>query len=248
MKTNKSLLGIFVMLIIMISCKKDDDHSFDEIEETTNNIVGSLWINSSNVFTELDLKDNQQSNTFTTLSSFRCTEFDGTFICTQGEYTGTKTVLRKGTFNGELKWSKDYVSTSEKYYQLKTTELYENTVFVSYSIVNSTTYESTNHLEALNLDDGVVKWSIDLFHQAQKMTSHGDQLIAELSIGSSTTELLSINKNNGHIDHSIPFTDRISKFIGGASSVLIMTWNNSIISLDAELNVNWTFNTGNPIF
>ena len=81
MKTNKSLLGILIVLIVSISCKKDDDNSFDEIVEPTNNIVGSLWINNSNVFTELDLKDNQQINTFTTLSSFHCNEFELLIFC-----------------------------------------------------------------------------------------------------------------------------------------------------------------------
>tara|TARA_R110001583_G_scaffold65184_1_gene188459 strand:- start:185 stop:1372 length:1188 start_codon:yes stop_codon:yes gene_type:complete len=246
MKTNKSLLGILIVLIVSISCKKDDDNSFDEIVEPTNNIVGSLWINNSNVFTELDLKDNQQINTFTTLSSFHCNEFNGTFICTQGEYTGTKTVQRKGSFNGDLMWSKDYVKDSERYFQINATAIHQNSILLSYRIVNATTYTSTYHLEALELDNGDVIWSIELGNEVKKFTPYKNKIITELSVGSSTVELLSINPDNGHIDTRIPFTDRISKLIGGASSILIMTWSNSIVSMDAELNVNWTFNTGSP--
>jgi len=102
MKINKTLLGIIAILLISTSCKKNDDNGFDEIMEPTNNIVGSLWMNSGNVFTELDLKDTQEINSLTTLDSFRCTEFDGTFICTQGGHSETKTLQRKGTFNGGL--------------------------------------------------------------------------------------------------------------------------------------------------
>ena len=246
MKCNKMIFGILAVLLGISSCKKYDDNSFEEILDPINSIVGSFWMNSGNAFTELDLNDNQQNNAFTTLDSFRCSEFEGTFICMQGEHSGTKTLMRKGTFNGELLWPKEYVSDTEKYFLLNTTEIQQNTVFISYKIINSTSFNSTYHLEALNLDTGSVKWSIELVDNVQRITSLEDQIIAELSIVSSTTELLSIHIDDGHIDHRIPCTDRIGNLIGGSSSIFVMTWNNRIISMDHQLNFNWTFDTDSP--
>ena len=228
------------------SCKKDDDPSFEQITEPANDIIGSFWVNNENDFTELDLKDNQEINAFTTLNSFRCTEFDGIFICTQGEHSGTKTVLRKGTFNGELQWSKEYISNSDYYHQINTTEVHQNTVYIGYQVVNTTSYRSTFHIDALNLSTGDVRWSIELVNGVKRLSSLEGQLIAELSIGSSTTELLSINSNDGHIDHRIPFTDRIGKLIDGDSSLFVMTWNKRVLSMDNQLNINWTFDTEAP--
>jgi len=246
MKINKTLLGICTILLISTSCKKDDDNSFEEIMKPIDNIVGSLWMNSGNTFTELDLKDNQEINSLTTLDSFRCTEFDGTFICTQGGSSETKTLMRKGAFNGELMWSKEYAKDPEKYFRLNVTEVHQNTVLLGYSIINSTTYSSTNHLEALDLDTGNVKWSIELINQVKRISAYKDQIIAELSVGSSTKELLGINTATGDIDHRIPFTDRIGQLIGGTSSIFVMTWDNSVVSLDENLNENWSFSTESP--
>lgn len=235
--------ALLALIITISSCKKDDDSSFEQIIEPTNDIIGSLWVQNGNDFSELDLKDTQETNAFTTLDSFRCTEFDGIFICTQGDITETKTLLHKGTFNGELKWTKDYVSTSEKYYRLKTTEVYQNTVVVGYSIVNSTTYTSTYHLEALNLENGDVKWSIELGYDVKRLTSLAGKIIAELSVGSSTKELISIDSNDGSIENRKAFDERIGKLSGGISSIFVMTWNKKVISMDHQLNFNWTFET-----
>ncbi len=245
MKINKTLLGILAVLLISTSCKKDDDSSFEEITGPINEVVGSLWINSGNTFTELDLKDAQEINSLTTLNSFRCNEFDGIFICTEGGFLDTKRLMRKGTFNGELIWSKEYEST-ENYYRLNKTEIHQNTVLLSYMIINSTTSISTYHIESLDLDTGNVNWSIELADEVKRITTYKNQLIAELSIGSSTKELLSINITNGHIDHRIPFTDRIGQLISGTSSIFVMTWNNSVVSFDENLIENWSFSTESP--
>lgn len=245
MKFDK-IIYIAIISLLVINCKKDDDSSFEEILEPTNEIVGSLWMSSGNTFSELDLKTNQEINSFTTLDSFQCTEFDGTFICTQGRSTDTKTLLRKGTFNGELLWTKEYVTDSEKYFNLYTTEVHQNMVLVSYAIVNSTTFNSTYHLEALDLVTGELQWSIELINQVKRLAKYKNQVIAELSYGSSTTELLSINTSDGNIDSRIPFTDRIGKLVGGTASIFVMTWGNSVISFDENLNENWVFNTDNP--
>ncbi len=245
MKINKTLLGILAVLLISTSCKKDDDSSFEEITDPINEVVGSLWINSGNNFTELDLKDAQEINSLTTLNSFRCNEFDGIFICTEGGFLDTKRLMRKGTFNGELIWSKEYEST-ENYYRLNKTEIHQNTVLLSYMIINSTTSISTYHIESLDLDTGNVNWSIELADEVKRITTYKNQLIAELSIGSSTKELLSINITNGHIDHRIPFTDRIGQLISGTSSIFVMTWNNSVVSFDENLIENWSFSTESP--
>ncbi len=234
------------MFIVIASCKKDDDSNFEEIEAPVENIVGSLWISSSNLFTELDLKDNRQINSLTTLDSFNCNEFDGVFICTQGEHSGTKTVMRKGTFNGELMWSKDYVKDSNKFYEIGATLVYKSTVFVSYMTINTTTFNTTHYLDALNIETGEVYWTIELNNEVKRMTLYQDKIITELSLGSSTQEILSIDPVGGNIDKRIPFTDRVSKLVGGSSSIIIMTWSNNVVSMDADLNENWTFNTGSP--
>ncbi|MDO6519488.1 outer membrane protein assembly factor BamB family protein [Zobellia uliginosa] len=249
MKTFKSLLGILLVLIVMTSCNKDDDSNFEEIEEIedpVNDIVGSIWIRSDNLYTELDLKDYRQINSLTTLDSFHCNEFDGAFICTQGEYNGTKTLLRKGTFNGESMWSKDYVKDDDKYYEIGATWVYQSTVFIGYRAINTTTYHSTFYLDALDLETGDVYWTIELTDEVKKITSYQNKIVVELSLGSSTQEILSIDPGTGHIDKRIPFTDRISKLIGGSSSIIVMTWSNSVVSLDTDLNENWTFSTGSP--
>lgn len=253
MKTFKSLMGILLLLTVFTSCNKDDDTDFEEAEETVEeiedpgkDIAGSIWIRSDNLFTELDLKDNQQINSFTTLDSYHCNEFNGVFICTQGEDNGTKTLLGKDTFNGEPLWSKDYVKDDDKYYQIGATWVYQNAVFIGYRAINTTTYHSTFYLDALNRETGDVYWTIELTDEVRKITSFQDQIIVELSLGSSTQEILSINPSTGHIDKRIPFTDRISKLIGTSSSIIAMTWSDSVVSFDADLNVNWTFNTGSP--
>lgn len=246
MKLNKSILVISLLFITFLSCKKNDDNNFAEVLETSNDIIGSIWMSSGNSYTELDLKDNQEINAFTTLDSFECSEHEGSFICKQGRGSETKTLLNKGTFNGELLWSKDYVTDSEKYYQIHTTEVHLNTVIVSYSSVNSTTYHSTYYLEALDFVTGEIKWTIELTDNATALTKYKNQIIAKLSYGSATLELLSISTNTGNIDNRIPFTDRISKIIGGTSSIFVMTWSNSVVSFDENLNENWTFTTDNP--
>ena len=246
MKTFKPLLVMLLVLFVTLSCKKDDDSNFEDPEAPIENILGSLWISSSNLFTELDLKDNRQINSLTTLDSFKCNESDGVFICTQGEHSGTKTVLRKGTFNGELMWSKDYAKDSNKFYEIGATSVHKNTVLVSYRTVNSTTYNSNFYLDALNLETGDVRWTVELSNEVKRMTLYKNKIITELSLGSSTQEILSIDPVDGHIDKRIPFTDRVSKLVGGSSSIIIMTWSNNVVSMDADLNENWTFNTGSP--
>ncbi len=252
MKINKTLLGILAVLLIFTSCKKDDDSSFEEIMEPINEIVGSLWMSSGNTFTELDLKNTQEINALTTLDSFRCNEFDGIFICTEGGLSDTKRLMRKGTFNGELVWSKEYEKSTENYYRLNKTEIHQNTVLLSYNIIHTTTtppfniFNITYHIESLDLDTGNVNWSIELANEVKRITIYKNQLIAELSYGSSTKELLSINIANGHIDHRIPFTDRIGQLISGTSSIFVMTWNNSVVSFDENLNENWSFSTESP--
>ena len=246
MKPNKMALGIMVLTLTIMGCKKDDDSSFEDIVGPSNEIVGSLWLNSGNAFRELDLKDTQEINAFTTKDSYRCTEFNGVFICTEGDFSGTQKVMKKGTFNGELAWSKDYDKGAEQYYELSPGIVHKNNVVLSYKIVNTTTYNTTYYIESLNLDNGNMNWSIAVDNEVRNIKTYKDQVIAELSVGSSTIELLSIDGANGTIDNRIPFTDRIGKLMGGTSSIIAMTWNNEVISMDEQLNVNWTFETQGP--
>ena len=176
------LIGLF----ISCCCKKDDDSTFNLTTEPTNDIEGNLWVQSENNFTELNLKDSQETNSFTTLNSFQCTEFDGKFICSQGSHSETKTLMQKGSFNGELIWKKDYVANSEHYYTLNAIEVHQNTVFVGHSIIDKNTYASTYYLEALDLDTGSVNWNIEVENEIKRITSLEGQIITELSIGSST--------------------------------------------------------------
>lgn len=253
MKIFKSILGIFLLLSVFTNCKKNDDTDFVETEEITeetkdpvNDIAGSIWIRSDNLYTELDLNDNQQIDSFTTTAPFYCNESNGVFICTQGEYSGTKTLLRKGTINGEALWSKDYVEDGDKYFLIGATTVFQNTVLAGYRTIDTTTYSSIQYLEALNLETGDVLWTIELNNEVKKIIPYQDKIIVELSQGSSTQEILSIDPDNGNIDKRIPFSDRISKLVGTSSSIIAMTWSNSVVSLDADLNENWTFSTGSP--
>lgn len=243
MKFYKKTLMALLVFTALYSCKKDDDSTSDSIIEPTNDIEGSFWVHSETEFTELNLQDAQETNSFTTLDTFECTEFNGEFICSQGAHSETKTLIRKNSFNGQNIWIKDYAANSEHYYTLDTIEVHQNAVFIGYSRTNTSSYISTYHLEALHIDTGTIIWSIELANGIERVSSLEGQIITQLSVGSSTIELLSINANTGNIDHRLPFTERIEKLIQGTSSIFVMTWNNNVISMDNELNFNWTFET-----
>lgn len=246
MKFYKKILMALLVFTALYSCKKDDDSTSAPIIEPTNDIEGSFWVHSETEFTELNLQDAQETNSYTTLDTFECTEFDGVFICSQGAHSETKTLIRKNSFNGENVWTKDYAASTEHYYSLDAIEVHQSIVFISYSIIDKNTYASTYYLEALEMDTGNNIWRITLANGVRKMTSFEGQIILELAVGSSTVELLSINASTGNIDHRLPFTERIGRLKQGTSSIYVMTWNNNVISMDNELNFNWTFETDGP--
>ncbi len=246
MKFYKKTLTGLLIFTALFSCKKDDDSTSNFMQNATNAIEGSVWIQNETEFTELNIQDGLQTNSFTALGTFECIEFDDDFICYQGSHSETKTLIRKENFDGDNIWTKEYAATPELYYLLDTIEVYLNTVFIGYTIVDRNTYESTYYLEALDIDTSAIKWSLELTDNIKKTTSFEGQIILELAVGSSTVELLSINANTGSIDHRLPFTERIGRLKQGTSSIYVMTWNNNVISMDNELNFNWTFETDGP--
>ena len=237
--------GIITILFIMGSCAKDDDHP--QVFETPKiELDGSLWFNNNSDFTELDLKNGEETKSYTAAASYGCSIFNGIFICSEGEYSGTKTLSMKNDFDGSGIWTRDYISDAINYPELGPIAVDDNILFIGYTKINKTTYASTHHMDAVHKDTGDTAWTIDLPNEVKRLIAFNNRLIAELSVGSSTQELIVINSADGSITKRLPFTDRIGQLIAGSTSIFLMTWENEVISLDHNLSVNWTFTTGAP--
>lgn len=237
----KFLSLISIVLIFMNSCSKDDsaDLNPESIVQPIK-LDGNLILTGSDESINIDLSNGSLLQETAVSSTGNIKEYNGAYYDFQ-----SNTIKKTSDLEGTILWEKEYLNEIERSYRIEEAEsaFSETTLFVAYQILHNTTYQSQYFLEALDISDGNSLWkqevegfTVPYFYENRLITTTYPNANANVIIQYR-------NKQLGDIIAEQTIDERINEFIFDGDLIYAASWNNRVLTLDRELNIEWSFET-----
>lgn len=233
MKT-KAIILLFIAAV-MCSCKNDDD--IGPAIDTSPLAGATLSVSHSNTVT-IDLTT---GNTISAndLEFYTSVIYENSFVgILEDRIVRSNTTDLAGdqiwetTFTDDPDFNRSFIGTN--------LTIHNGTLYYTYRLINTTTFEAIHFLEALNLEDGSILWTAWDTIEFRRLTTVNNTIIAVQEEGPLST-ITSRSIVDGSILNTWEITERISHLVPHIDEVIVMSWSNKIYSIQDDLTINWTF-------
>lgn len=234
------ILIVFALSYLMFSCNNDDDQALTL--ESSFALAGATASISNTDLVTIDLETGNtiaSSNDYFVASILYADSFIGLF---------ENRIVRSGTTDlaGDQIW--ETIFATDPGFDRKNEEsslaIENGILYYTYSLINTTTFDSTNFIEAINLENGTILWTKEGSLEFKLLTILNNTLIA-VQESSPISLVTSRSLTDGSIINSWELLQRISHLIPGENEVIVMSWSDKIYSIQENLSINWIFDTNN---
>jgi len=239
MKSYNTLL-ILVLSILLFSCKNDDDATIPEID--TSALIDAKASIAS--FSKLATIDLQTGTTITTQNDqlIASMVYEDSFI---GLFPDRLVRSSETDFTGDLIWeySFEILEGFERTFNSETVKIQGTTLYLTYSKPDELIPIPLNYIEAIDLTNGTVAWSVPQKSREYKRLNILNNTIITAEGPSNNTSIVSRNISYGSILNIWNLGERVSHLISGTNEMIVMSWSNAVYSIQEDLTLNWTFST-----
>ncbi len=243
------LLFYLATSMLFISCSSDDSgptqNPEPEIEVVAPAPEGEVVFTNTNSFrtrrVTLNLSDGALVEDSTLDEPQNLVEHQG------ANYTIKKEAISRQESSGGTTWERLYPETDFNEFLLLDANVAfgADALFIQYAQIDLITFESRYFLEALELSTGTTRWIEELSLTVESYPFIiGNRLL--LTPRNSFDPIRYYNLQTGVVEADNSFVDRVDpgRFLDVNGTILASSWSNRILALDDNLDIAWTFNTG----
>ncbi len=238
-----ALIHLLVIALLFGGCNKDDDTSIPyEVEGVEELTAPNGLITLTTREKELNIGLNDGSLLEETL--FTDDQKDEVHHGNLYEFN-TNTIVKKAEGSSLVAWEKSYPEEAGKSLKMfkAHTAFSENTLFISYTILDTNTYESMYFLEALNLENGDTIWKLNAAGKTYPHFYQNRLVTVQYPNGNATVVFQYRNKQLGDVEAERMIPERINEYSFDGDLIIAHSWNNRVVALDRGLNIAWSFDT-----
>ncbi|MEM9361408.1 MAG: PQQ-binding-like beta-propeller repeat protein [Bacteroidota bacterium] len=160
-------------------------------------------------------------------------------------FRGNSLVKQDG--NGNLVWEKTYPENNIVPFEIfNSNVVFEGeTVYFSYSRLDTVTFERTHFLECISLIDGGTLWIKNVNGETFPSLVNGRLLTLTYPNGNSPVNFAYLDKETGSTNFEKTYEERIDpdNLAIDGDNILVSSWGDRVFALNTMLDEEWTFGT-----
>lgn len=231
---------LFIIPLLILSCNNDDDsHGIQPVEEEIDPPNGVITLTNLDTQLKISFTDGSFLEE-TAINSETSTNLHDSY-----QYIFELNTLKKVDESGTALWTKSYPMEAGKSFRLNENPIvfFETTAFISYYILDTTSYASEYFLEAINLDGANTIWSLNVGAKTVPYVYQNRLLTLQYPSGNVPIIFQYRNKSVGDVLVENTFTEIIGGFIFDGDLIVATSWSDRVFAMDRSLTTIWSFDT-----
>ncbi|MFK7811491.1 MAG: PQQ-binding-like beta-propeller repeat protein [Maribacter sp.] len=243
MKNIKTIL-FACSTILFISCNKDDGPSTNRpIEETFEELIlpdGTIALSDHSKSFELSFEGGTISEEKNLIEDQQIKNYRGDVFL-----FSANVIQRTARHPEERSWSREFLVAEGESIKIHQADIVFSgaTMFISYQIVNTTTYSSTSFIEAIDVFNSDILWKIQVDHKTELHMYQDRFITVQRPNGNAGITFQFRNKTLGTVEGEKIVEDRIDRYLFDGDLIIANSWQNRVFALDRALNTVWSFET-----
>lgn len=244
MKTIKKILFLCIT-VLLVNCNKDDapsmsipnDDSFEEV------IVpqGGITLKDHNKSLELNFENGTIREEKNHIEGQQTKNHRGDVFLFSANI-----IKRTAGHPEERSWSKEFPVVEGQSSKIHESSVVfsGSTMFISYQIINTTTYSSNHFIEAIDIFNADTLWKIQVGHKTELHMYKDRFITVQRPNGNAGITFQFRNKTLGTVEIEKRVEDRVDRYLFDGDLIIANSWQNRVFALDRALNTVWSFETG----